>query len=189
MIGFWGNFEFEVSSDKIYTFDGFGRKASINVEEQELESKKPSIYIKGEGLEEIGISVKLKSDLGVDVKGEVDGYRAALYAKNPQTFVIGNVPLSQNKWLLTSVDETEVTHDNGGNYINATVGLSFKEHVRGGSKNASKKGTSSKKAKGAVEGGVIDKLDGTRYNPNAETSKSNGAVKNSTVKIPFKVGG
>lgn len=181
LIGYWGSFEFQVSSDKVYTFDSYGRKLSLDIEEQELTGKKPSTYIKGEGLEEISITVDLKADLGVDVESELDKLRTALYSRSPQTFAIGDKPLSQNKWLLTNVDESETKLDNQGNYLSAKVSLTFQEYARGGSYAASK---AAKKKKGAVEGGVIDKLNigDTRYNPNAEQSISNGiAGKTSTV--------
>lgn len=177
-IGYWGDFEFEVSSNKIYTFDGFGRKASIDIEEQELEGQKASTYIKGEVLEDISIDINLKSLLGANVRGEIDNYRTVLYQKTPKSFVIGEKPLSQNKWLLTNVDESDVVMDNKGNYISAKIALTFKEYVRGGSKKAETAtstaagSTSSAKTKGATSGGVIDKLDGTRYNTNAEQSKA-----------------
>jgi len=167
MVGYWGEFEFEVNGNKIFTFDGFGRKSSIDIEEQDLEGQKKSIYIKGENPEEIGLTLNLKANLGIDVKNEIDRLMNSMYSKTPQNFIIGNKPLGKNKWLLTSVDENETVLDNGGNYISSKITLSFKEYARGGSKKEEK----AKKEKGAVAGGVTDKLEGTRYNVNAEKSK------------------
>lgn len=164
MIGYWGEFEFNVSSNKIYTFNSFGRKSAIQISEQELEGNKPSTYIKGTDLETISFEIDLKASLGVDVKSELDRWRNALYAKSAKSFVLGNKPLTSNKFLLISVDENESIFDQSGGYISSKIALSFKEYVRGGSKEAENKSKSS----GAVSGGVIDKLDGTRYNVNAK---------------------
>lgn len=178
LIGYWGGFIFEVSSSRVYTFDGFGRKSSILVDEQELDGKKPSTYIKGEALEEISITVKLKSDLGIDVKSEIDKFKTALYNKNPQTFIIGNQPLSQNKWLLLSVNESETILDNGGNYISAILALSFKEYVRGGSKKAEKTGGTSSGSSGGTSGGIDESgyESGAVWKPKVITSRYNANV-------------
>lgn len=176
-IASFGNKTFSVSNNRIYTFEEFSRTGTLNIEEQEVEGQKPSTYIKGSALDEISFKVTLFRQKGLDVRSEIDSWMAIKDSKVPYMLILGNKPVTTNKFLLTSVSESEASFDRNGNYLRVVIQLQFKEFVRAGAKkqendteaNASstkksiKRGSSKKRRKSKK-----------RTNKNVSTAKSKG---------------
>ena len=123
---------FNVSSNKILTFDRLSYGESLAVEQQEVTGDKPSTYIKGLSLMTIPLTVELKSSLGVDVQAEIDDWLNMLRAQTKNYFFVGNKPVSRNKFLLTRVDVDGKTILNNGKAQSATLSIELQEYVRGG---------------------------------------------------------
>lgn len=162
-IASYANKEFNVSSNKIYTFDEFSRSSSLNVEEQEVEGEKPSSYIKGSALEEISFKIPFIAQSTVNITKEIDEWIGIKDAKVPYYLILGNKPVGSNKYLLTSVAESETVFDNNGNRIRSTVQLQFKEFVRYGYKKEEGESTEEKSSK-------------KRQNKNASKAVEDGPV-------------
>lgn len=164
---------FTVSANKVYTFDGYSRSASLNVEEQEVEGEKPSSYIKGSGLEEISFSIPFVGQSKIDISTEIDDWINILNSATPYPFIIGNRLIGRNKYLLVSVSESESKFNNEGGYFKSNIQLHFKEFVRyGAKKDNAETSTESKKTK-------------KRDNPNATDSVSQGPQVNALEKELF----
>ena len=183
-IAVFGNKSFEVSSNKILTFSDFTLSGGLTTESQELQGSKPSTYIKGLELEKIGFNIMLDSSFGLDVLDEVNYWRWIRDLAIPRTFVLGDAPLSSNKWLLKTVNVTNTIIDNYGRYKKASVALDFEEYVREGSANydaekkantAAAKKTSTQKSNVSADD-ILDKT-GKRDNPNASSAIANGTKK------------
>lgn len=155
--GFAGK-NFEVSSNKIYTFDEFANEISLSVEDQEVEGDKPSTYIKGMDLEKPSISLDIRQSSSVDVETEIKDWRSICYAATPYMLFIGNDPVSDHKYLLTKVSISDTVFLPNGKKIRCKLKLSFEEYVRQGvkkeegttsesKKSSSKKSSSSKSKK------------------------------------------
>lgn len=123
---------FNVSSNKILTFNNLSYGESLTVEQQEVIGQKPSTYIKGFSLMTIPLTVELKSTLGVDVQAEIDDWLNMLRAKTKNYFFLGNKPVSRNKFLLTRVDIDGKAILNNGKVQSATLSIELQEYVRGG---------------------------------------------------------
>lgn len=133
--GFSGKL-FEVSSNKVYTFDDYGKSFTLNTESQEVDGDKPSTYIKGKGLQNPSISIKLRQTQNVNVETEVEDWGKICEAGTPYMLFLGNNPVAANKFLLMKVDISDTNYF-GGKLIKATLKLDFEEYVRAGVKKES----------------------------------------------------
>ncbi|MFO7153932.1 MAG: phage tail protein [Caldicoprobacter oshimai] len=146
-IAVFGPKAFEVTQDKIYTFDGLQYTSSLNTEKQDAAGKKPSTYNKGPALDTFSITIMLDAALGVNPRREIEEWIAIKDAGVAYPFVLGNRPWGSNKWLLVEVQVIAQVIDNAGNILKAEISLKFDEYVRPGSAAAkSTSGGSSKKS-------------------------------------------
>lgn len=184
-IAVFKNKTFQVSSNKIYTFDGLTWGGDIQSEVQEKLNSKPSTYIKGINLNNMSFEIPLKLSLGVNPKKEIEEWEAIRDSLQSSIFILGTKPLSGNKWLLKSVNVSNTVVDNRGILINATLKLEFEEFVRRGSaENSSSGSSSSSKKKAAVNVNIAPsdyiykpptKTQQTRNNTNVSSSIAKGA--------------
>ncbi|WP_061312814.1 phage tail protein [Clostridium botulinum] len=172
-IGSFNSKTFEVTQDKIYTFDDYTRDISLNIEDQEVDGSKPSTYIKGITLEQVSFNVKLIQSNSIDVKTEIDDWKNICEDGVPYMLFIGDKPVSNNKFLLTSVSLTDNIYIYGGKLIKSTMKLSFKEYVIAGvkkeegtsseskktSKSKGKKKSSEKKEMSSEDNAKVDALE------------------------------
>lgn len=129
---------FQVSGTKKYTFDGLSLSGSLDTEAQDKLNHKPSTYIKGEFLDSLQIDIPLRADFGMNVRNEIEEWKRIKSNKKPDFFILGNKPLGKNKWLLKSVDVSDVEIDNNGFMLKAKISLKIEEYVRTGTASASK---------------------------------------------------
>jgi len=132
---------FEVTSDKIYTFNEFQYSSTLETESQDASGKKPSTYNKGPGLSGFGFKIPLSVDYGVNPRKEIEDWEAMKDAAVAYPFILGKKPWGKNKWLLISVDPVGSVIDNDGNILSCDLSLKFQEYVRPGSAQASKTGS------------------------------------------------
>lgn len=137
-IAVFGNKIFQVTQDRIYTFDGIQYGSSLNTEKQDASGKKPSTYNKGPGLNSLSIKISLDVSLGVNPRSEIEEWESIKDAGVAYPFILGSRPLGKNKWLLVDVQATMQVIDSNGNVLAAELSLKFDEYVRAGSASASK---------------------------------------------------
>lgn len=143
--GFAGKL-FEVSSNKIYTFDEYSKSFTLNVESQEVDGDKPSTYIKGKGLQNPSFSIKLRQSTSIDVNTEIEDWGRICEAGEPYMLFLGDNPVATNKFLLKKVDVSD-TKFFGGKLVGATLKLEVEEYVRAGVKKESGTSDESKSKK------------------------------------------
>lgn len=143
MIATFGDKVFSVSSNSILTFDGLSRGLGLEADAQEQDGQKPSTYIKGVSLETLKFTVALNSAMGIDVDGEIKSWETVLAAKIPYLFVLGDKPVIDNKFLLKTLNITDVVINGSGQKTKAKLDLDFEEYVRAGKKEEDKNTTSS----------------------------------------------
>lgn len=183
-IAVFKNKTFQVSSEKIYTFDNFVWGGDIKSESQEKLNSKPSTYIKGVDLKNMSFEIPLKLNLGVDPRVEIEEWESIRDSLQPAIFILGTKPLGINKWLLKSVNTINTVFDNKGNLVGATLQLEFEEFVRQGSAEESLgNASSSSKNKAAISANIYPsdyiynpptKSEQIRNNSNVIASVSNG---------------
>lgn len=125
-IGTYGDVTFEVSTDRVRTFDGFTRSGKARWAVHELAQEKPVLQYVGPEAEEIKFSMNFSASLGLTPRTEVEKLRAIRDKGEPQTLTIGGQGMG--KWALESLDESHTRHDNRGNLLSASVNVSLKEY-------------------------------------------------------------
>lgn len=120
----YGSKKFEVNSKKIYTPDGLEISESISTEEVEVSGKKPTLKIKGIGLQSISMNVKLDCRF-VTVETELRYWKNILLGKKSELLTVGSNPVG--KMFLTSYKVSEIVLAKNGGYVSAVLDLSFTE--------------------------------------------------------------
>lgn len=174
-IAAFGYKTFQVSASKVYTFSDFTFSSTLETEAQEVEGKKPSTYIKGPGLGTISFKIVADSSLGVDPEYEIKDWMAIKDLSQAFPFSIGGNPLSENKWLLKSVNVSNTLINGGGKIIRAIIDLAFEEFVRSGSPppKDKKKGAGLESKVNNVDfllAPEFEKPEQKRENPNAQAA-------------------
>lgn len=164
-IAIFGKKTFQVSGRKIYTFNDFSLGGQLNTESQDVAGKKPSTYIKGAGLNSMSFNIPLDASLNIDVRAEYESWETIMNTGVAYAFILGGKPIGSNKWLLKSVDLSNVQIDAKGTWLKGMLNLQFDEYVRPGSVAATtttKSGDTSKApavvAKGSVNKSAASKL-------------------------------
>lgn len=139
-IAVFGTKAFEVTQNRIYTFENIQYGSTLSTQKQDSSGKKPSTYNKGPGLNTLSISIKLDVSLGVNPRKEIEEWEAIKDAGIAYPFLLGGRPLGKNKWLLVSVQAIMLVIDNSGNVLSAELELKFDEYLRPGSMSASTSG-------------------------------------------------
>lgn len=161
VIATYANKVFQVSPDKIHTFDDFQYSSELQTEKQDADGAKPSTYLKGSDLDTMGFTIKLDASTGVNPRNEWGDWKRMLEDKTAYPFILGGVPVNGANWLVTKVTPSNVKTDNTGRVLSLDLALQFEEYVRPGSK----KDTSTASQKGASVNipGLYDMLDSQTY--------------------------
>ena len=177
----YGSKAFEVKSNKIYTPDGITISEALSTEEVEVSGKKPTLKIKGIGLQSISMSVMLDCRF-VNVETELRYWKNILLGKKSAILMIGSYQIG--KMFLTSYKTSNLVLARTGAYSKATLELSFTEDGSYANKNkinysVPKKVTTVKKSaatttatKKVRKGSTIKPKSGVRWYYTAE-----GAIK------------
>jgi len=129
MVGSLGPVVFSVSDAFVRTISGYSRKTSVRIESHDIIGQKPLSEWVGLSCDSISFSIKLSAFRGVNPKEEAEKLRRMAERGEAVTFVMGGAPVTQNKWLIESVDEDANYYDRMGNIISSDVKLSIREYA------------------------------------------------------------
>jgi phage protein U len=129
LLGTFGDIVFEVSDERVKTFDGYNRQGQARYASHEVLGRKPILEYLGAALDQVSFSMKLNAGLGVNPVEELAKLRKMLNGGQAARLVIGGKPQGEDKWVLESLSETYDYLDNKGNVIVATVNLTLKEYI------------------------------------------------------------
>ena len=127
MIGTLGNIAFEVSADKIRTFQQLQRNGSVRYQKHDVISTKPILEFVGADLDEIPLTVRLDVTKGVKPLQEITAMRDNMNNGNRLTLVIGGNVFGD--FVIEKITDTWERVDNRGRLLIATVNLSLRESV------------------------------------------------------------
>lgn len=125
---------FKSSSDfKVLTLDNFNRSAEGRWATHEIigVENKPLKEFLGPGLEKITFTVFLSVNLGVTPEKELEKLRQLRDGGVVCDFVMGDKPVTDNSWVITSLAEDHRIKDNNGQTVQAVVNVSMEEYVKG----------------------------------------------------------
>lgn len=129
MVGSLGEVVFSVSDSFIRTISDYSRKTSVRTATHDIIGQKPLTEFIGPSCDSISFTIKLSAFRGVNPKEEAQKLRDMAEAGKAVTFVMGGSPVTQNKWLIESVDEDANFYDRSGNIISSDVKLSMREYA------------------------------------------------------------
>lgn len=130
MIGSLGDVVFEVSTDKVRTFDDFSRSGSARWATHDIIGQKPLTEFSGPGQEEISFSMHLSAGLGINPSVELQKLRTMRDTGKVVPLIIGTAPISSSYWGIENLDEKHSTYDNKGRLIVAQVDVKLREYPR-----------------------------------------------------------
>lgn len=130
VIGSFGDVVFEVSRDKVKTFDEFKRSGSARWASHEIINKKQVMEFLGPGIETITFSIYLSSGLGVNPEEELKKIRKMRDEGTPKPLIIADNMVGENNWVLKSLDESSSKFDSKGNALVVVVNLTLDEYTK-----------------------------------------------------------
>ena len=129
MVGSFGDIIFEVSSDKIRTFDDFSRAASGRWAAHEIIGQKPKSEFLGPALDEISFKVRFDVQFGVNPKAEMDKLLIMCRSGVAETLIVGGTALGVDKWVIKSVTQNWQHFDGAGRCVVGGADVALEEYV------------------------------------------------------------
>lgn len=120
---------FEVSSNKVLTFDGLSQTVSGRWAQHDIIGNKPVSEYLGPGQRSLSFDIYLSSSHGVKPRKTLETIEKAAESGEPFTFVVGGKTIGKNKWVIASASETWDKVMNGGNLVSAKLKLTLSEYV------------------------------------------------------------
>jgi len=137
MIGSLGEVIFEVSAEKILTFDGLQFSHSAKYSEHAVHGRKGLLEFTGFSASTLSMNITLNSNLGINPKKELENLKEIFFNHEAVLFILDGEPQGENLWVIESLSEK---HDNiskhgASNYIE--VSLNLKEYIEVNQQNSS----------------------------------------------------
>lgn len=128
-IASFADIAFEVSEKKALVFRNFERKRSGRWEDHDVIGEKPVPEFLGPGQDELTLEVVLRAELGINPAKELKKLEKIVEKGTAYFFMMGEKPISKNKFYLESYTETHEIIDNRGNSLGVVVTLNLREYA------------------------------------------------------------
>ncbi|WP_425057610.1 hypothetical protein SCACP_21270 [Sporomusa carbonis] len=178
MFGTFGPIIFDVSSEKVRTFDDFKRQTQAKFEEHAIINQKAKLEFISPGLDTISFRMVFSAFLGINPAAEIEQIRSVVQNGEYYPLVIGGKVLGN--FVIESLSEAWTTIDNQGILLAAGVDVVLKEYyldpVPGEKKEQVKKveTTKAEQTKTAVKSDLekaVDKIKDTAAKINMAVTK------------------
>lgn len=120
---------FEVSADKVMTFNDLKKDVSGNWGTHNIISQKAKSEFLGANLQTISFTIHLNAMLGVRPAQVIDTLEKMVENGEHEVLSIGCKKIGKYTWKVTSISETYNTILNKGEILSASVDLSLEEYV------------------------------------------------------------
>lgn len=119
---------FEVSEQKINTFENFSRSSSARYNTHNIKQQKPLIEFEGPGADTVSFDVKLRASHGVNPLVELEKWKKAYRRGYRGIITLGKRPLSVYTFAIIGVTENHTTFDQFGNVLTIELSLELIEY-------------------------------------------------------------
>ncbi len=126
--GMLGTIVFSCSDSFVKTFDAYTRQTAPRLATHEIIGKKPLYEYLGPGTDSITFTIKLSAYFGVSPKNEAKKLRQLCQKAIPVIWIMALAPVSENRWIIESMQETANHYDNLGNIVSSDISLTLKEY-------------------------------------------------------------
>lgn len=132
LVGTFGEIVFEVSHERVRTFDNFSRSGSGRWATHEAYHQKPLPEFLGPGQEEISFTIRLSAFHGVNPKDELARLRKMRDHGEAHELIIGGELVGSDLWIVESLREQPSAHTGDGKTLVADAEITLKEYPRRG---------------------------------------------------------
>ena len=129
MLATLGNYEFEVSTEKVKTFTDLKFTNSANYAEHKVIGRKGIIEFTGLNASTASLTINLYAHACVNPSEEITEFYEAMNNYELLVFTLGGEVMGEGSWVIESLDEDYKTIDAWGNVTEATITLKLKESV------------------------------------------------------------
>lgn len=131
LVGFMADIPFIVSSHYIRTFDDYGRGSAGRWAQHDIIGDKPVLEFIGLDVEKISFSMQLRADQGINPAKELEKLRKLRDTGQYFPLVIGGKLITDNMWVIESLDESVSFWGKFGSIMSAKVSVTLKEYAGG----------------------------------------------------------
>lgn len=128
-IGAFNDLVFEVSTERVLTYDGYKRDSKARYARHELSNQTSVLEYLGRDPEEITFTMMFTVSLGVDPAIETSKVRKLCLDGVADYLILGNMIAGENLWVIESVGEEKKAVDNLGKTIVSSVNVKMVEYV------------------------------------------------------------
>ena len=128
-IGAFANLAFEVSSEKVLTYDDYKRESKARYAKHELINQTSVVEWLGNELEEISFKMTFTTALNVNPAEETAKVRQMCLDGVADYLILGNSVIGAHMWVIESVSEAAIAWDASGNIIVSSVDVKMIEYV------------------------------------------------------------
>lgn len=129
VLGSYGDVVFEVSSDKIRTFDELTRTTADRWEKHDIIGQKPKSEFIGPGLDTITFTMQFDVNHGMNPREEMEKLLVMSRDGQVADLTIGGKGLGVSPWKITNLVQRWQVVDNEGHVLKAGLDVSLEEHV------------------------------------------------------------
>lgn len=131
LVGFMADIPFIVSSHYIRTFDDYGRGTGGRWAQHDIIGDKPVLEFIGPDVEKISFTMQLRADQGLSPAKELEKLRKMRDTGKFFPLVIGGKLITDNMWVIESLDESVSFWGVLGGILSAKVSVTLKEYAGG----------------------------------------------------------
>lgn len=129
MLGTLGDYEFEVSAERVHTFSGLRFNNSAAYAEHKVHGRKAVLEFTGLNASTASLSLTLDSSQGVDPSQEIASLYEHMNNHDALAFTLGGDVMGMGLWVIESLDEEYELVSNTGYLMRARVDLKLREYV------------------------------------------------------------
>ena len=129
MLGQLGDYEFEVSTESVRTFDGLKIQEAATYAEHKVLGRKGVLEYTGLNAASLSLKISLNDFLGVEPMEELTAFREYMNEGTAVVFMLGDEVIGEDMWVIESMDEEYAEIDNKGRVRRAELSLKLREYL------------------------------------------------------------
>ena len=129
MLATLGDYEFEVSTGRVRTFNSLRFSNSASYAEHKVHARKGVLEFTGLNASTASLSILLDIMQGVDPMAEITRLYEAMNKHEALAFTIGGEVMGMGLWVIESLDEEYEQVSSKGVVMRARVDLKLREYV------------------------------------------------------------
>lgn len=128
MVGSFGDLLFEVSTERVFTFDNFRHDVKSRYARHELLNTPPVLEWLGEDTSKITLNVTLTASLGVTPAYEIKRIQELVLSGTAEWLILANEVVGESRFVITEASTKTVATDGEGRILVATMDLTFESY-------------------------------------------------------------